>query len=373
MAKIALVKRSLAPFGGLEKYTRIIGKYFVEKGHEVYFLSEDRLPQCKTYRYIKLPSKGFFSYQRIKNFDQFVELEAKKHHFDCILGLDRISYQTHLRAGNGCHRAFLAKRRLVDPLYKTAFHPINPINKTILEIERRGFESPTTQKIIVNSNMVKEEICNFYNVKEEKIAVVHNGVQWSELQDVFDQKQHIKKDLLKALKLEDTFFFLFIGNGYERKGLRPLMQALERIKEPWHLLVIGKEKKQTQYEQLAKQLQISDRISFLGYQTDIQKFFCLSDCVTIPSLYDPFANVTVEALAHGCFVLTSAFNGGAEVIKQESGLVIDQIFNIDSFEKSLREAMKHKKTNESAAHIRNSISHLDFEEQLKVISELCLN
>jgi UDP-glucose:(heptosyl)LPS alpha-1,3-glucosyltransferase len=106
-------------------------------------------------------------------------------------------------------------------------------------------------------------------------------------------------------------------------------------------------------------------VHFLGPQKQVTPLFALADSVIIPSLYDPFANVTVEALAMGLYVVSSAFNGGKEVLTCQSGTVIEDLMNSQSFASALKRALKHKKTALSSKAIRDSISHLDFSSQLE--------
>ena len=65
---------------------------------------------------------------------------------------------------------------------------------------------------------------------------------------------------------------------------------------------------------LAAKLNIQRRVTFFGPQKEIRPFYQFADALVIPSFYDPFANVTVEALAMGLFVVSSKSNGGHEIL-----------------------------------------------------------
>jgi UDP-glucose:(heptosyl)LPS alpha-1,3-glucosyltransferase len=81
-------------------------------------------------------------------------------------------------------------------------------------------------------------------------------------------------------------------------------------------------------------------------------------------LYDPFANVTVEALAMGLWVLSSRRNGGSEVLTAAAGEVVEAIENPQEMAEALDRATEHPKGIESAQTIRQSVSHLDFRLRL---------
>lgn len=370
MAKIAIIKRSLSPFGGLEKYTRRLSEYFLTTGHEVTFITSSSENLDPTYQYSFADDHSFFPHQKLNKFNRNSLLAANKNHYDCIFSMDRTSFHTHIRAGNGCHRAFLEMRKKQEPTWKKTSFLINPLHRSILNVEKQAFESSITKCIFVNSVMVKKEIQNYYNVPNEKIEVVHNGVEFHEIQSYFDAHDQIKSEIMTRLKIPSSRqYFLFIGNDYKRKGLVQALQALALYPADWELIVIGKDKNQKYFYEFAKSLGIARHVHFMGYQKETSKFYQLADVVLIPSLYDPFANVTVEALAHGCKIITSKTNGGSEIITPINGVVIEDLFDPDSFSEAIKQVFK---TPFDRFSIRNSVHHLTFENQLKKIANSCL-
>ena len=114
-------------------------------------------------------------------------------------------------------------------------------------------------------------------------------------------------------------------------------------------------------------------MTFFQGRSDVRKFYQLADVLVIPSLYDPFANVTVEALAMGVFVLSSSFNGGAEVLQSFSGSVIENIFDPELFAASMDHLVEHhKKTWVRSIKIRESVKHLDFSLQTSKLVDISL-
>jgi UDP-glucose:(heptosyl)LPS alpha-1,3-glucosyltransferase len=104
---------------------------------------------------------------------------------------------------------------------------------------------------------------------------------------------------------------------------------------------------------------------------DITPFYQMADVLVIPSFYDPFANVTIEALAMGLFIVSSKHNGGHEIITKENGTVIENLLHIDSLSHALENCLNHPKTTMSANRIRQSVAHLDFSTQLKELMKAC--
>ena len=219
--------------------------------------------------------------------------------------------------------------------------------------------------------MVKQQILERFSTDPSKIHVIHNGVEWREMEADFNAWPEKKLSMLEEHSLpKDMFHLLFIGNGYLRKGLLQLLQGLA-LHPNVHLSVIGKENRLGLYQAAARKLGLEKRVRFFGPQKDIRPFYQFADALAIPSFYDPFANVTVEAIAMGLFVISSKFNGGSEILTKESGLVIDELQSPDSVAAAIREAIQHPKTLQSAQKRRLCVERLDFSHQMKTLIEAC--
>lgn len=372
MRHIVLLKSRSNNHGGLEKYASRIANAFLEKGAKVSILTTgEALPQLEipVFATKTIPWPAFL---RMEQFDFFVRKWLKKNPADLIFGMDRNRYQTHIRAGNGVHAAYLKSRFQTDSLFKACICHLNPLHRKILELEEAAFENPQLQKLFTNSEMVKKQILERYRVDESKIQVIHNGVEWHEMESDFLSWQARKEEGLKKFGLHSSdFHFLFIGNGYSRKGLERLLVAAAQLRGNFHLSVIGKDNKIDLYKAKAIQLGLKDKVHFFGPSQEIRLFYQLADCLVIPSFYDPFANVTIEALAMGLFVLSSKHNGGSEILTPDNGAVIENLRDVDSLVHSLQSAMQRPKNEKSAALIRQSVKRLDFSNQLKILMEAC--
>lgn len=373
MKQIVLLKSRSNNQGGLEKYASRIAKAFIERGSRVTILTTGKGLLHSEIPIIATQTIPWPAFARMEQFDRFVRNWLKKNKADLVFGMDRNRNQTHIRAGNGVHAAYLESRILTEGKMKAIFCKLNPLHRKILELEKAAFENPSLQKLFTNSHMVRNQVLEHYKVNPMKIQVIHNGVEWNEMETDFSAwKSGKEKGLQKFFLDSNHFHFLFIGNGYLRKGLDRLLLALAQLKnEPFHLSVIGKDNQIDFYRAKAVQLGLKDKVHFFGPSQEIRLFYQLADCLVIPSFYDPFANVTVEALAMGLFVLSSKHNGGHEILTPSNGAVIQDLLELDAMVEALRIAMKNKKTEESANLIRNSVKHLDFSNQLRILMESC--
>jgi UDP-glucose:(heptosyl)LPS alpha-1,3-glucosyltransferase len=362
MKTIAILKKDFHSHGGLEKSSWRIIQAFKERGATVTLLTAHEVSAPCTVLSYALDSK--LKFLKLKEFDAWCSSTVKDHAFDVVFSMDRSSFQTHHRAGNGVHAAYLALRKQKEGLFKRLSFKLNPLHSMMLKLEKATFEDPHIKGIIVNSNYVKNQILEFYAADPSKIHVIHNGVEWHEMAADFEASFSTQPK---------TFQFLFVGHNFHRKGLSLLLQALGRLKRrDFHLSVVGTDKRLTAYQKQAEQLGLSTNVTFFYSQSDTRPFYQAADALVIPSHYDPFANVTVEALAMGLFVVSSKNNGGHEVLNSESGITVDP-FDLASFTVALETALNHPKTRESAQKIRASVEHLDFSHQLEKVCQICLS
>jgi len=374
---ITLIKNELFRQGGLEKYTWQIARDFCALDTPVTILTSGNPQPLFSHpllQIISLPIRHRLSYLSVLHFDKACHDYLSKHPTSIVFGLDRNRAQSHLRAGNGVHAAYLKQRSLEEGIVKKFSFAINPLHQTILSLEKKAFENPELKILFTNSEMVKQQVLSHYRTPIDKIRVVHNGVEWEGMDKPFQSWQESRDRLFKQFHLDkQAFQFLFIGHNFQRKGLQKLLQALSFMKQDsFQLNIVGKDKNLPFFTTLAQKLGLSQKVFFWGQQEQTIPFYQMADALVIPSLYDPFANVTVEALAMGLFTLSSKHNGGHEILTQEKGAIIPDLNDPSDFANVLRSAMQRPKTQQSAEAIRQSVKHLDFSNQLRLITRATL-
>jgi Glycosyltransferase len=103
------------------------------------------------------------------------------------------------------------------------------------------------------------------------------------------------------------------------------LRAIVPHPDVW-LLVAGRDKHARKFEKLARTLGVASRVRFLGPVADVREVYGTADALILPTLYDPFPNVCVEALACGLPLLTSHGCGAAEWIEEgKNGWVCDAL------------------------------------------------
>ncbi|HSX11175.1 MAG TPA: glycosyltransferase family 4 protein [Chlamydiales bacterium] len=369
MKHVVLLKSRANSCGGLEKHATRITDAFAARGARVTVLTTGTIDRTGPIAFHAAKTLSWPGFLRMEQFDLFVRNWLKNNSADIVFGMDRNRFQTHIRAGNGVHAAYLESRLLTEGRLKGLLCQLNPLHRKILALEKCAFENPELKKIFTNSQMVKDEILAHYRTDPAKIQVIHNGVEWHEMEPRFAAWERDRALSLQKFGLDpNRFHILFIGHGYLRKGLDRLLIALSRLrKRNFSLSVIGKDKQLDLYRAKVLQLGLKDHVHFFGPSREVPLFYQLADALAIPSFYDPFANVTVEALAMGLFVISSKHNGGHEILTPENGAIIEDLLDTDAMISALETAFRHRKTALSALSIRQSVQHLDFSNQLRTL------
>ena len=180
----------------------------------------------------------------------------------------------------------------------------------MMQLEARTFDPVNTRHIIVNSEMARREILEHFQFPGNRIHLVRNGIDL----DRYGRGQRSATRERFGIKPDDTLL-LFVGSGWERKGLRFVLRAYHRLKAPRvRLLVVGKGK---------PPLAVPDGVIFAGPMSDVENAYAAADLMVFLPIYEPSSNVVAEALASDLPVVTSSLNGASEIITpRKNGTII---------------------------------------------------
>lgn len=188
--------------------------------------------------------------------------------------------------------------------------------------------------IIAVSEKVAQELVNI-GIPRQKIRVIPNGVDLEEFTPHITSRQQLGLP-------ENVTLALFAGDiRIPRKNLDTVLYALVKVPE-LHLAVVGNTK-DSPYPAMAKMLNISHRVHFLGYRHDMPQIQQASDLFVFPSRYEPFGLVVIEAMASGLPVITATTTGASDLINANCGIVLDDCDDIDGLAIAL-ERLKSDRT-----------------------------
>jgi len=271
-----------------------------EAGHEaVLFASREWPQEAWKGEIVRVEGEG------PRGFADGLRRVKPREHCDVVFSLERVWECDAYRAGDGVHRAWLDRRREFEPGWKGSFRAMQGKQREVLELERAVFSAEGDRMIIANSRMVAQEIGEYFQIPAERLKVIHNGLPASSFNLAPSSLARTASRARLGLN-EGECAVLFAGSGWERKGLRFAMEGVNRVKEA-RLLVAGTGKR--------RGLPAPGRTQFLGEVREMRELMEAADIFLLPTIYDPFSNASLEAMAAGLPVITTNANGFAEIMR----------------------------------------------------------
>jgi glycosyltransferase involved in cell wall biosynthesis len=221
--KLALIRRQFTATGGAELYLQRLMEALAGAGHELHLFAEDwgQPPRGVAVHRVNV---GGSRATRPGRFAAAVAAELAPQRFDCVFSLERTLRQDVYRAGDGVHRVWLQRRRQFAPWWRRPFVGLGAFHRNMLRLEAQTFDPHHTRHVIANSEMVKREIIQHFRFPAERIDVVRNGV------DVVRFQRGRRTETRARLGIKShEFALVFVGSGWERKGLPFLLRALRRL------------------------------------------------------------------------------------------------------------------------------------------------
>ncbi len=288
---VALVRRGYSASGGAEAYLLRLARGLKNRGCEVTLYTSEDWPE-ERWTFGPLVRLNGRSPQRFA--ESFVEARNPS---QAVLTLDRVPGCDVFRAGDGVHAAWLYRRGLFEPKWRKFLHLLNPKHLAMMRLECEVFQ--TVREVIANSAMVADEIVRWHEFPRERIHVIPNGIG-APLPPLPRDEAREKLGIPR-----EAFCVLFVGTGWERKGLKFAIRAVEKLGGNALLLVAGRGPAHKYRSTPAR---------FLGPVKDLSAIFSAADVFTLPTIYDPFSNACLEALAAGRPVVTTKANGFSEIL-----------------------------------------------------------
>ena len=310
--KILIVARPFSVHGGVETATSGLLGALVAHGHEVHRAGPGRQTAHEGVTDHRLPLPPLPAALRPVALAALAARVAAWSGWDVVQSHERTLRQDIYRAGEGSHRAYL------DAVAPAAARRLR--HRVMLALERRVFAR--TPEIVAISQAGRAEIARLHDVADARLSVVYNGVDLERFHPRV-RAAHRATARAEAGLSPSTWTLLFAGSGFERKGLDLAIDAVHVLGEASTRLVVIGRGDVPRYRALARERGVADRVVWLGVRADIERWYAAADVLVLPTRYEPFGNVHLEALAAGLPVVTSRAAGGAEVIDARCGAVVD--------------------------------------------------
>lgn len=355
--KLAFVHRRYGIDGGTERFLETLTRRLAEREHEivVYASSVDpRFGRTKLARFVGLGP----AWMGAIGLWLLAALRVRRGRHDAVMHLGRTGPLDVYRAGGGCHRRWyeLARAAAATPLARLSL-AVSLGHRFRLWHERRAVLGGGL--VVVPSQTARQDLVDAYGAAAESVRVLHNGVDLDRFNPRVRQLFFEEERRRLGLRPEELVL-LFVGSDFHRKGLDTVLRATAELRREdeagdLRLLVIGSDRRRPVYEQLAEELGVRDCVTFLRHHDAPERAYAAADAFVLPTRHDPFANVTLEALATGLPVVTTRCNGATEVMGDCPALaVIDDPGDAESVTASLRAFLATEGLQERRAAARAS-------------------
>lgn len=205
----------------------------------------------------------------------------------------------------------------------TTIHDLIPLRlpSTTLDNKKLFYKSvksaiKESEAIITVSEHSKQDILNIFDVDPKKVFVTYQPVNTTPV----ETSEEKLAAALKLFRLEPKNYILFVGAIEPKKNVGRLIDAFARIDTDMPLVVVGKRgwlwaDETGRVDQIFGQEQGSKRVRLLNYVTsaDLRNLYAGAFCFCFPSLYEGFGLPPIEAMVHGCPVITSNISSLPEV------------------------------------------------------------
>jgi UDP-glucose:(heptosyl)LPS alpha-1,3-glucosyltransferase len=362
--------------GGAERYLVDLCTRMANEGHEVNVYAEHGDEGTPGIHFHRVQTVPFPKSLRLLSFAIRATKEIEKGNYDVTFGVGNHLKADILQPHGGVHWAwFWRSLRAYD-------HPIPWAIKVLGRvfsakqwasgwIEDAPYRGKNPPRVIAISEMVKLDIMRWYQVPEEQIAVIYNGV---DTERFHPRNWQYREEIRKRYEIGDEIVILFVSNNFRMKGLGFLMRALADLKKEGHplfkLLILGRDRR-APYLRLSKRLRISEETVFGGSTDEIEKYYGAADLLVHPSFYDACSLTVLEALASGLSVITTTSNGASSMIAHgENGWLIQKPWHVNELRMAIKDCLKQKAASPVMPKRGNRIAMLSEKENFYRVMEI---
>lgn len=323
MTRLAIVRQKYNPHGGAERFVaRALEALSARGALDVTLLAREwQEGSGAAWHHEKIDPRYASRLGRDRGFARAAQRRFGD--FDLVQSHERIPGAAIFRAGDGVHAGWLEQQARVQGLTGRLARFLSPYHHYLLAAESEMFRHPALRTVICNSRIVRDEIAGRFGVPEDKLVLIYNGVDTALFHP--DLARHRARKRREWGIPDDAPLLAYVGSGFVRKGVATALDAIVPYPQ-LHLLVAGRDKNALRYRRRAGRLGIAARVHFLDAVDDARPVYGAADALILPTLYDPFPNVCVEAFACGLPVFTSPMCGAADwIVEGRNGWTLDAL------------------------------------------------
>jgi glycosyltransferase involved in cell wall biosynthesis len=266
----------------------------------------------------------FLAYQLLAPLCYLAYRLRRGQRFDLVQVVESNLWFGDLSYTHFCHRAFLR--------HGAAQGSPSVLRKLLRWLDHRlhaAFEPwvlHRVQRIVVPSGGLARELQAEYPGTAGKVAVVANPIDLSRMAPPPRFDRQAQRSRLGLTEQDLVVVFAALGH-FERKGLPLLLSALETVKgTAVRLLVVGGQPDLVRsYGRTVRARGLDETVQLVGMQDDVRPFLWAADLFALPSTYEAFPLVALEAAAAGLPLLVTRLHGVEDMIEdQRNGFVVER-------------------------------------------------
>lgn len=338
--KIAVVIPKYGLVGGAETFVfELCERLALRKEFEIHVFANKWQSGKGPIVFHKVPIIRFPHFLGPISFAYFVHQRIRQDDYALVHSHERI-FEMDLFTFHGIpHKTWIKKVRK---------RPLTLFDHATAWVEQRGFSNKKLQMVMPVSRLVQEEIQKRYGFLGDKLLVNSPGVDTERFSSL-DPQQCRKEIFLRYGFSPEDVVVLFVSMNFELKRLDLVLKGIagvvsrEKKKADVKLLVVGKGDVK-RFGGLARDLGISDRVVFTGVTREVEKYYLAADIFVMPSRFDTFGLVVLEAMAAGLPVIISRSVGARDLIEHGvNGFILSEDPSISEIVTSLSSILVREK------------------------------
>lgn len=307
--------------GGCETYLAMLLNRLCKDGHQVHLFASrwdaSALPERLAIH--PQPDYSHPRFLRPWRFSAACRRELAQDHYDLSIGFDKVTGVDVLYPQGGVYAASIVHGRNRFPSgWQRELHAwlrmLDPACQSQKWLERRQYAGPPEPFVLAISEMTRGHMARYLGVPRERTAVLRAAIDPDRLTATDRPARRVLARQQWGVE-PDNVFAVFLGVNPRLKGLAPLLHAVARLKDRSRFrLGVFSVRHPDEYVRLARRLGITDCVRFVGFVPEVRDIFFAGDLLIHPTFYDPCSLVVLEALTVGLPVITTRYNGAAELL-----------------------------------------------------------
>lgn len=339
--------------GGISPHVYHLSKNLTKNDIKVYVVTCD-FPGAETHEIIdeveifridsyKNPSPNFASWAYLMNMNMQKEVATIVNSLDGTVDIFHVHDWLVANAGIGLKHVY--RKPLLATIHSTEIGRRNGLNSDYERMihETEAWLTYEAWKVICCSNYMASHVQKAFDLKESKIVMIPNGVSLKEY------KKRKKIDLTKfraRFALPEEKIVLFVGRLVYEKGIHVFINAISKILQSTNakFVIVGDGYMKEPLLNLTKKMNLSHKVIFTGFvdEETLRNLQQCADVSVVPSLFEPFGIVALEAMAAKSPVVSSDTGGLSEIIEHDKTGVKVYPNNTDSLSWGIKKVLNDK-------------------------------